>query len=96
MEKGTILITVQNLSLHLMTGDQPSTEPIEGPYPTVITQASGRKVLVVQAYAWGKYMGFINVTFDENFEVQSWDGDPILLDNTIQRGKRFLLGNATE
>ena len=41
-------------------------------------------------------MGFINVTFDENFEVQSWDGDPILLDNTIQRGKRFLLGIATE
>ena len=44
-------------------------------------------MLVVQAYAWGKYMGFINVTFDENFEVQTWNGDPILLDKTVPRGK---------
>ena len=72
-------------------GDPPSNEKIEGPYPTVITQKqSGRKVLVVQAYAWGKYMGFINVSFDENFEVKTWSGDPILLDKAIPQGKLHL------
>ena len=32
-------------------------------------------------------MGFINVTFDEKFDVQSWSGDPILLDKSIPQGK---------
>ncbi|KAL4232880.1 5'-nucleotidase [Mactra antiquata] len=72
----------------LYTGKPPSkfsNEEIEGPYPTVVTQASGRKVLVVQAYAWGKYMGFLNVTFDDQLEVSSWSGDPVLLDKSIPR-----------
>ena len=53
----------------------------------MVTQQSGRKVLIVQAYAWGKYMGVLNVTFDDGGEVQSWDGNPVLLDNTIPQGK---------
>lgn len=67
----------------LYTGYQPSKEEIEGPYPTIITQANGRQVLVVQAYAWGKYMGFLNVTFNDTFEVKEWSGQPVLLDNSI-------------
>ncbi|XP_052809054.1 snake venom 5'-nucleotidase-like [Mya arenaria] len=55
-------------------------DEIEGPYPTVVTQPDGRKVLVLQAYAWGKYMGLINVTFDDHNEVKSWSGNPVLLD----------------
>jgi 5'-nucleotidase len=76
-------------SFHLIffSGTRPSVEPIEGPYPTVITQESGRKVLIVQAYAWGKYMGFMNVTFDDKFEVKTWSGQPVLLDNSIPQGK---------
>ncbi|XP_045195357.2 snake venom 5'-nucleotidase-like [Mercenaria mercenaria] len=67
----------------LYSGPQPSKEEIEGPYPTIVTQPSGKTVLVVQAYAWGKYMGFLNVTFDEDFNVKSWSGQPVLLDKTI-------------
>lgn len=69
----------------LFTGEQPSTEEIEGPYPTVVHGPSGKTVLIVQAYAWGKYMGILNVTFDENFDVQSWSGSPLLLDATVTR-----------
>lgn len=32
-------------------------EPVVGPYPTVITQDSGKRVPVVQAFAFTKYMG---------------------------------------
>ena len=46
---------------------------------------------MVQAYAWGKYMGFLNVTFDENYEVQSWSGNPVLLDKSIEQGKYRLV-----
>ncbi|XP_060560431.1 snake venom 5'-nucleotidase-like [Ruditapes philippinarum] len=74
----------------LYTGEKPSKEEIEGPYPTIINQTSGRKVPVVQAYAWGKYMGFINVTFDDDFEVKSWSGSPVLLDKSILQDQETL------
>lgn len=41
----------------LYTGEQPDAEKIDGPYPTVIKQASGKLVPVVQAYAYTKYLG---------------------------------------
>jgi hypothetical protein len=31
-------------------------------------------------------MGFINVTFDDDFEVKSWSGSPVLLDKSILQG----------
>lgn len=46
----------------LYSGINPSIEKIEGPYPIVVTQNSGKKVPVVQAYAFTKYMGMLSVT----------------------------------
>lgn len=40
-------------------------------------------VTVVQAYAYSKYLGKIEVTFDDNGNVISAEGDPILLDASI-------------
>lgn len=75
----------------LYTGDSdPSTEPSVGQYPTVVTQASGRRVLVVQAYAFGKYLGHLEVTFDAAGEVKSWRGNPVLMDNTVEEDPRIL------
>ncbi len=46
-------------------GEQlPSTETPAGPYPTYVTQASGKVVPVVQAYLYTKYMGRLTVNFD--------------------------------
>ena len=66
----------------------PSNEGAEGPYPTVVTQDDGAQVLVVQAYAYGKYLGHLEVTFDDNGVVTEWDGNPILLDGSIEQGMR--------
>lgn len=41
----------------LYTGKQPDKEPIASPYPTIVKQKSGKKVLVVQAYMATKYLG---------------------------------------
>ena len=68
----------------------PSNEDAEGPYPTVVTQDDGAQVLVVQAYAYGKYLGHLEVTFDDNGVVTEWGGNPILLDGTIEQGKQHL------
>ncbi|KAL3883277.1 hypothetical protein ACJMK2_029560 [Sinanodonta woodiana] len=67
----------------LYSGPKPSNEEIEGPYPTIVNTNNGRKVLVVTAYAWSKYLGYLNVLFDDKGEVASWKGNPILLDKTV-------------
>lgn len=41
----------------LYNGPQPDIEIIEGPYPTIVTQSSGKKVPVVQVYESSKYLG---------------------------------------
>lgn len=41
---------------------------------------------MVQAYAYGKYLGYLNVTFDKKGNVVEAVGNPILLDNSIPEG----------
>jgi 2',3'-cyclic-nucleotide 2'-phosphodiesterase (5'-nucleotidase family) len=70
----------------LYTGKEPSNEKAEGLYPTVReTMYGGHKVLVVQDYCFGKYLGELHVTFDDKGHVTSWSGNPILLDKTIEK-----------
>lgn len=45
----------------LYNGTQPDLERIEGPYPTMVRQESGKMVPVVQAYAYTKYLGRLQV-----------------------------------
>lgn len=56
----------------------------EGAYPTVIDSASGEPVLVVQAWDKTQVMGRLNVTFDGDGVLVEWDGDAILLDDSIE------------
>lgn len=69
----------------LYRGEQPDAEHPEGFYPTEIVQDNGRKVYVVQAYAYTKYLGNFSVTFDSNGEVTHIEGNPILVDHSIKQ-----------
>ena len=64
----------------------PSIEKAEGSYPTMIKQNSGRNVPVVQAYAFGKYLGNLQVVFNDHDEVVAAFGEPILLNRNIPQG----------
>ena len=69
----------------------PSGEKPVGPYPTYVTQPrTGRKVPVVQAYAFTKYLGYLEIEFDDQGELISLSGDPVLLDSKWPQSK-FLL-----
>nr|XP_018917530.1 PREDICTED: apyrase-like [Bemisia tabaci] len=72
----------------LYTGTPPPNyDKPEGQYPTIVTQANGRKVLIVQAGAFSKYIGYLKVKFDQKggrYSVTSWEGNPILLDKTVR------------
>ncbi|CAG2060594.1 unnamed protein product [Timema podura] len=74
----------------LYTGDQPDLEVPESLYPHVVTQPSGRKVYVVQAYAYTKYLGQLDLEFDEHGEVISHKGNPILLDSSVTQDQDIL------
>lgn len=60
-------------------------EDASGPYPTVVDSPSGTPVLIVSDYTWGMYLGRLNVTFDDNGVPTEWNGNPILLDSSVQK-----------
>ncbi|MBB4121973.1 bifunctional metallophosphatase/5'-nucleotidase [Martelella radicis] len=55
-------------------------EKAAGPYPTMVDNPDGYQVPVVQANQYGKYLGDLNVVFNDEGVVTSAKGDPILLD----------------
>ncbi|XP_017077332.1 protein 5NUC [Drosophila eugracilis] len=71
----------------LYSGKAPSTDIPEGPYPTIVIKPDGRKVPVVQAYAYTKYLGKLSLEFDNNGNLLTFKGSPILLDNSFKPRK---------
>ncbi|XP_051471856.1 5'-nucleotidase isoform X2 [Apus apus] len=81
--KGVDVVIGGHTNTFLYTGTPPSTEVPAGPYPFMVDSDDGRKVPVVQAYAYGKYLGYLNVTFDKKGNVVEAVGNPILLDSSV-------------
>uniref|UniRef100_A0A8C1CAJ5 5'-nucleotidase n=1 Tax=Cyprinus carpio carpio TaxID=630221 RepID=A0A8C1CAJ5_CYPCA len=80
--RGVDVVIGGHTNTFLYTGTPPSTEVPAGPYPFMVQSDDGRQVPVVQAYAFGKYLGYLKVTFDSNGNVVKSSGNPILLDNS--------------
>ena len=49
-----------------------------GPYPTMVNG-----VAIVSAYAYGKYLGELNVTFDDAGNILEAVGEPLVMDGTV-------------
>jgi 5'-nucleotidase len=62
----------------------------EGPYPVVIKSPSGKPVLIVSAYAYGKYLGDIDLLFDPNEALTEWEGEPLFLSNNLEPDEQFI------
>ena len=50
----------------------------EGAYPTMVGNTA-----IVQAYAYGKFLGELNVTFDDVGEILSAEGEPLVMDANV-------------
>ena len=50
----------------------------EGPYPTMVGDTA-----IVQAYAYGKFLGELNVTFDDAGVITQAQGEPLVLDAAV-------------
>ena len=66
---------------HTLLGD---AEDAEGPYPTIETNKDGDAVFIVTAYRWGEYLGYIDVTFDEEGKILAYHGAPMHLTNVTK------------
>ncbi len=55
-----------------------TNERAEGGYPTVVGATA-----IVQAYAYGKFLGELNVTFNDAGEITEAVGEPIIVDGAI-------------
>nr|QHO60721.1 salivary 5'-nucleotidase [Sergentomyia schwetzi] len=69
----------------LYTGTPPDIDTPKDNYPVVVTQPSGKKVPIVQAYAYTKYLGYLKLKFNSTGSLLSWKGQPILLDHTVKQ-----------
>lgn len=60
-----------------------TSDRAEGPYPTWVAGPDGKKTAIVSAYAYGKFLGELNVKFDDNGDVIEAAGEPIIMDAKI-------------
>ena len=55
-----------------------ASDKAEGPYPTMVGNTA-----IVSAYAYGKFLGELNVTFNDAGEVVSATGEPLIMDAAV-------------
>lgn len=65
---------------HTLLGDM---DGAEGPYPTMVKGADSTEVPVATAYAYGKYLGHLQLTWDDKGKLIKVEGAPILLDASV-------------
>ncbi|XP_061195055.1 snake venom 5'-nucleotidase-like [Saccostrea echinata] len=83
--EGVDVVVGGHTNTFLYKGTAPSVEKPVGEYPHVIEKSNGERTLVVQDYAFGKYLGFLQVEFDNNGKVVSFGGNPIILNNSVAK-----------
>ncbi len=59
------------------------------PYPIVKKTPNGNTVLVATDWEWGKFLGDLQVQFDDKGHIQKWKGDPHAIDDNIQPSAEF-------
>ncbi|UWP99282.1 bifunctional metallophosphatase/5'-nucleotidase [Aliiroseovarius crassostreae] len=55
-----------------------SSGKAEGPYPTMVGDTA-----IVSAYAYGKFLGELNVTFDDAGKILEAKGEPLIMDGAV-------------
>lgn len=68
----------------LGTPDLPGWPKSEGEYPTVVKNADGANVPIVQSWEWGKVFGHITLDFDAKGNLVKWrNAKAIVMDSSI-------------
>ncbi len=54
------------------------SDKAKGPYPTMVGDTA-----IVQAYAYGKFLGELNVVFDDDGNIKEAVGEPLIMDASV-------------
>ena len=78
----------------IISGCPPGEEIPLDDYPIVIHPDDDPEgtVLIIHGTVYAKYLGRLNVVFDEEGQVSEWYGNPILLDDEVEQGKLAFKG----
>ncbi|RKP06215.1 Metallo-dependent phosphatase-like protein, partial [Thamnocephalis sphaerospora] len=68
---------------HTYLSMDPNEPGSGGLYPTKVTNLDGRTTYVVQAKAWGEYVGHLDINFGSDGHISSLNGAPIHLDQSV-------------
>lgn len=73
-------------------GNYQSVETPSGPYPTVVPRENGSDALVVQAFAFAKYIGHLTLNLETNDDdgtdhITSYNGTTVMLDSKFKQSK---------
>ena len=60
-----------------------------GPYPTMVTGPDGGHTAIVSAYAYGKYLGHLDVVFDDAGKIVTAVGEPIVMDGSVEENPQI-------
>ena len=60
-----------------------TSKKAEGPYPTMVGNTA-----IVSAYAYGKFLGELNVTFDDAGNITSAKGEPLIMDGKVTEDEK--------
>ncbi len=77
-------VAAQTTGVDVIVGGHTNTylsnvsDQAQGPYPTMVGQTA-----IVSAYAYGKFLGELNVTFDDVGNVIAAMGEPLIMDATV-------------
>lgn len=55
-----------------------TSDRAQGPYPTMVGDTA-----IVSAYAYGKFLGELNLTFDDAGNITEAAGEPLIMDGTV-------------
>ncbi|MEM8950719.1 MAG: 5'-nucleotidase C-terminal domain-containing protein [Pseudomonadota bacterium] len=61
-----------------------------GPYPTMVTSPDGTAVPIVQAFAYTKYLGELELVFDDAGKVTAATGDLMTLDASVEEDEAIV------
>nr|QLC28923.1 apyrase [Spodoptera frugiperda] len=74
----------------LYTGPTPNGDTALGEYPTVVTQANGHRIPIVQASCYTRYLGNIKLFINAQGIVERWQGEPVFLGSSIVQDEGML------
>jgi 5'-nucleotidase/UDP-sugar diphosphatase len=60
-----------------------TAERADGPYPTMVVGPDDSPTAIVSAYAFGKYLGQLDVVFDDAGKLITAVGEPIVMDGAV-------------